>query len=431
MDCVYFPDIYSITLLSHRTIDVFATISESLEVNFHSETSVFPRQQIHSIMQEMVTYRDNTEFPEINKLLYLLTEMVLGVVESHQIDSVESHQIDSVSRRKSVAERIQNKFLKLVSSSDSIEPIPTFDHVKTDEYYTDVDEMYKLMRTHKHIYREIQRQQEICWIANSKVQTYELCLKTAEMSRNHMADKLSRSKLKERDDSIRYLQKTLNDKKQKAAETAKRYQTLITKEKTARNALRLIERNLLDDVKFNLIDRIQSGLISMKYIIATQTNKLYEILPHIDEFDCRLAAESIIEKLSSKYQYSSPQEFHIANGFNAKLPDIRFVSCKTAIQIMTEQPSEPRSEQKKEERNNNNVSCQDNQFKFLSNTYLKTKDLSEKPNECFVKITKGMIVKLKIATDESKVAFRWYKPNSWNQKRWGFFCKSDDNLKRA
>lgn len=36
-----------------------------------------------------------------------------------------------------------------------------FDHVKTEEYYTDVDEMYKLMRTHKHIYKDMQRQHEV------------------------------------------------------------------------------------------------------------------------------------------------------------------------------------------------------------------------------------------------------------------------------
>ncbi|XP_063443474.1 uncharacterized protein LOC134723859 [Mytilus trossulus] len=421
MDCVYFPDIFNITSVSHRTIDVFATMNESLEVNFNSGTSDFPRQQIHDIMHAMVNYRQNTDFPEINKLLYLLTEMVLGVVESHQSASFNS--------KKSVARRIQNKLLKLVPSSHSMHTIPTFDHVKTEEYYTDVDEMYKLMRTHKHIYKEMQRQQEICWSANSKVQTYELCLKTAEMSRKYMADKISSAKLKERDDSINFLQKTLSDKKERAAEAANTYQTLITKEKATRNALRLIERNLLDDIKFNLIDRIQSGLVSMKYILASQTNKLYELLPIIDDFDCRLAVESIIEKFSSKYQYNSPQEFHIANGFNAKLPDIRFVSCKSATQISKEQPSEPLSEQTEEQRNNNNISYQDNQFKFLSNTYVKTKDLSENPNECFVNITKGMIVKLKIATDESQVAFGWYKTNPWNQKRWGFFCKSDDNIR--
>lgn len=67
-------------------------------------------------------------------------------------------------------------------------------------------------------------------------------MKTAEMSRNYMAEKLSSAKLKERDDSIQFLQKTLNDKKERAAETAKTYQTLITKEKATRNALRLVSK---------------------------------------------------------------------------------------------------------------------------------------------------------------------------------------------
>ncbi|XP_063443079.1 uncharacterized protein LOC134723394 [Mytilus trossulus] len=162
----------------------------------------------------------------------------------------------------------------------------------------------------------------------------------------------------------------------------------------------------------------------MKYILATQTNILYEVLPHIDNFDCRLAAESIIKKLSSKYQFSSPQEFQTANGFKVKLPDIQYVNYKSDMQITKEKPSELT----KEQHNNNNIGYQDNPYNFLSNTYVKTKDLSEKTNECFVKIKEGMIVKLKVATDESEVAFGWYKTNPWNQKRWGFFRKSTENM---
>ncbi|XP_071174722.1 uncharacterized protein [Mytilus edulis] len=401
MDCVYFPDIYSISSVTHRTIDVFATISESLEVNFNSETADFPREQIKTVMHKMMAYRQNIEFPEINKLFYLLTEMVLGVVGAHETAS-------NSSTKKSVAGRIQNKF----------------DQIKTEEYQTQIDEMQKLRRAHTYLYKELQRQQEMCWIANSKVQKYELCLKTAKLSRNHLADKLSSKHLKARDDSITQLQTTLNYKIQKAEDSNQRYQTLLTKEKVTRNALKLLERDLLDDIRFNLTDRIHSGLLSMKYILTTQTNILYEVLPHVDDFDCRLAAESIIEKLSSKYQFSSPQEFQAANGFKVKLPDIQYVNYKSDMQITKEQPSDLTNEQ----RNNNNTNCQDNQFNFVSNTYVKTKDLSKKTNECLVKIKEGMIVKLKVATDESEVAFGWYKTNPWSQKRWGFFCKTTENM---
>ncbi|XP_076109139.1 uncharacterized protein LOC143077983 [Mytilus galloprovincialis] len=417
MDCVYFPDIFSITSVAYRTIDVFATISETLEVIFNSETAEFPRHQVISIMQKMVAYRQNMEFPEINKLFYLLSEMVLGVVGAHETTNYI--------RKKSVAEKIQKQFVNLVSSSDSILSIPTFDQIKTEEYYSKINEMNKLMRAHTYIYKELQRHQEMCWIADSKVQKYDLCLTTAKISRNHLADKLSSKNLKARDDSIKQLQTTLNDKKQKAAETARRYQTLLKKENMTRNTLRLLERNLLDDIIFNLADRIHSGLLSMKYILAAHTNKLYELLPHIDDFDCRLAAESIIEKLSSKYQFSSPQEFHSANGLKVKLPDIQYIYYKSDKQITEQQAYEPT----KEQRNNNNVSCQVDQFNFLRNSYVKTKDLSKKTNECFVKIKEGMIVKLKVATDESEVAFGWYKSNPWNQKKWGFFCKSTEHIK--
>ncbi|XP_063442376.1 uncharacterized protein LOC134722686 [Mytilus trossulus] len=222
-----------------------------------------------------------------------------------------------------------------------------FDRIKSEEFYTKIDEMNKLTRAHKNTYKELQRQQEVCWINNNKVQKYELCLKTAEMSRNHLADKLSSKNIKARDHSIKQLQTTLNDKKQKAAESAKKYLTLLTKENMTRNAMRMLESDLLDDIRFNLADLIHSGLVSMKYIPATQTNKLYEVLPHIDNFDCRLAAESIIEKLSSKYQFSSPQEFHAANGFQVKLPDKQYVNYKSGIHIMKEQPSELK------QRNNN------------------------------------------------------------------------------
>ncbi|XP_076110796.1 uncharacterized protein LOC143079388 [Mytilus galloprovincialis] len=417
MNCLYFPDIYSITSVSNRTIDVFATISESLEVNFNSEIADFPREQIQSVMHKMMAYRHNMEFPEINKLFYLLSEMIVGVVGTHETAS-------NSSKKKSVAARIQNKFVKLVSASGNILPIPTFDQVKVNEYQRQVNEMNKLLRAHTYLYKDLQRQQEVCWIAESKVQKYELCLKTAKLSRNHLADKLSSKNMKARDNSITQLQTTLNYKIQKAEESNRRYQTLLTKEKNTRNALKLLESDLLEDIRFNLTDRIHSGLLSMKYIFAAHTNKLYEVLPHIDDFDCRLAAESIIEKLSSKYQFSSPQEFQTTNGFKTKLPDIQYVNLKSDMQITKEQPSELT----KEQRNNNNISCQDNQFNFLRNTYVKTKDLADKTNECFVKIKEGMIVKLKVATNESEVAFGWYKANPWSPKRWGFFCKSTENM---
>ncbi|VDI47007.1 Hypothetical predicted protein [Mytilus galloprovincialis] len=350
MDCLYFPDIYSITSVSHRTIDVFATISESLEVTFNSETADFPREQIQNVMHKMMAYRQNMEFPEINKLFYLLSEMILGVVGAHETAS-------NSSKKESVADRIQNKFVKLVSSSDSILPIPTFDQIKVEEYQKQVNEMNKLMRAHTYLYKDLQRQQEVCWIADSKVQKYELCLKTAKLSRNHLADKLSSKNLKARDNSINQLQTTLNYKIQKAEESNRRYQTLLTKEKNTRDALKLEFQTTPTDLKPSF--QIHNMLI---------TNQT-----------CR----------QRKNNHSEPT---------------------------------------KEQRNNNNISCQDNQFNFLSNTYVKAKDLTDKTNECFVKIKEGMIVKLKVATDVSEVAFGWYKTDPWNQKRWGFFCKSTENM---
>ncbi|XP_071174718.1 uncharacterized protein [Mytilus edulis] len=413
MDCVCFPNINSITTVAHKTIDVFATITESLDMSFHSKSADFPIQQIKGIMKKLMTYKQNMEFPELNKLFYLLTETLLGVAS-------RPHQ--TARSKNSIAERVQNKIVKLVPTSHSIQPISTFDQTTTDEYYARLDEMNKLRRAHTHVYKKLQRQQKMCWVADSKVQKYEACLKKIELPRYFNADKLSRSKLKVRDDRINYLQTIINHRKEKATETAKRFQTLMTKEQSTRNALRLLERDLLDDMRYNLVERIQSGLVCLKYILATQTNKFYEVIPHIDNFDYRLAVKSIIEKLSSIYQFSLPQEFRTAK---TKLPDVQFVSHKTAQQKMKKQPSETA----KTQRNNNNVSFQDNQLNFLSNNYLEKTNLSEKTNECFVKTTKGMIVKLKVTTDESEVSFGWYKTNPWNQKRWGFFCKSTENMK--
>ncbi|CAG2244705.1 unnamed protein product [Mytilus edulis] len=171
---------------------------------------------------------------------------------------------------------------------------------------TRLDEINKQMMTHKHIYKKLQRQKEMYLTGERKVKKYESCLKTTELSRYCNAHKLSSSQLKATDKSIRHFQTKLNNKKQEASEIAKRYQILLTKEKTTRNALLLLEKELLDDIQFNLVERIQSGLVCLKYILASQTNKFYELLPQIDNFDCRLAAELIIAKLSSKYQFSSP-----------------------------------------------------------------------------------------------------------------------------
>ncbi|VDH90973.1 Hypothetical predicted protein [Mytilus galloprovincialis] len=383
-------------------------------MSFNSKSSDFPIQQIKGIMKKLMTYKQNMEFPELNKLFYLLTETLLGVASRHN---------QTARSKNSVAERVQNKIVKLVPTSHSIQPISTFDQTTTDEYYARLDEMNKLRRAHTHVYKKLQRQQKICWVTDRKVQKYEACLKKIELPRYFNADKLSRSKLKVRNDRINYLQTIINQKQEKAAETARRFQTLMTKEQTTRNALRLLERELLDDIRFNLVERIQSGLVCLKYILATQTNKFYEVLPHIDNFDCQLAVESIIEKLSSTYQFSLPQEFRTAK---TKIPDVQFVSHKTAKQKIKKQLSETLQEAKKE-RNDNNINFQNNQLNVLCNYYVKTKDLSEKTNESFVKTTKGMIIKLKVTIDESEVAFGWYKTNPWSQKRWGFFCKSSEN----
>lgn len=90
----------------------------------------------------------------------------------------------------------------------------------------------------------------MCWVADSKVQKYEACLKKIELPRYFNADKLSRSKLKVRDDRINYLQTIINHRKGKATETAKRYQTLLTKEQTTRNALRLV--SMTEELKFKI-----------------------------------------------------------------------------------------------------------------------------------------------------------------------------------
>lgn len=58
------------------------------------------------------------------------------------------------------------------------------------------------------------------------------------------------------------------------------------------------------------------------------------------------------------------------------------------------------------------IKYQDNQFKFLSNTYVKTKYLSEKPNECFVNITKGkVIIRLSIMIENKTIDDQ--KKNIW------------------
>ncbi|XP_063442862.1 uncharacterized protein LOC134723155 isoform X2 [Mytilus trossulus] len=245
----------------------------------------------------MMAYRQNMEFPEMDKLFYLLRETMFSVV-------VSTH--NTANSKKSVVERVQNKLVQLVPSSNSIRPIPTFDKIITKEYYRKVDEMNKQMMAHKNICKELQRRKEMYLTAERKIKKCESYLKPIELSRYFNAHTLPISKLKAIDENIRHLQTKLNDKKQKASETAKIYQIILTKEKTARNALILLETELLDDIQFNLVERLQSGLVCLKYILASQTNKFYELLPQIDNVDCRLAAESIIAKLSSKYQFSSP-----------------------------------------------------------------------------------------------------------------------------
>lgn len=216
MEVVLIPDIYRVMSSSYQTIDTFATWCEDLEVHFNNTKTDFPTSKFQYIMKRLTDYKPNTVIPQVNRLFYILTETILNMVASQQTP---------MKTAKSYVGQIRNKWKKLTSSAKEIRPIQTFDESTIVQYYSETKQLKKLINEHHKIYTQLQKQQEECWIANSKVTKYELCLLTVKQSRSFMNDKLPTKELTKRDKAIDQLQNILNIKLKKAADASSLYRS--------------------------------------------------------------------------------------------------------------------------------------------------------------------------------------------------------------
>ncbi|CAC5396580.1 unnamed protein product [Mytilus coruscus] len=176
-----------------------------------------------------------------------------------------------------------------------------FDQVITEEYYAKVEEMNILMKAHKYMYKELQRQQEEFRKANGfKTKLPEIQFVSHKRAQHIMKEELS----------------------------------VTTKEQRNNNK---IEEMKMDCVYFPDIYSITS--VAQRTFDQIKTSEYYA---KVEDMNKLQRIHTYIYKEFQRQQ----EEFHTATGYKAKLPDVQFVNYKSAIQIMNEQPFEATKEQR-------------------------------------------------------------------------------------
>ncbi|VDI75543.1 Hypothetical predicted protein [Mytilus galloprovincialis] len=128
-----------------------------------------------------------------------------------------------------------------------------------------VRKMEKKIKLHRQIYKQLQKQQKVCWLANSK------------------------AKLK--------LAKRAEEK----------YQTILENESKTRLSIKEIEQDIFRLIELQTNDR--------KLTSETDNKKIHTTI----------SVQTLVEKMSSRYLVTLPRVFNKKKGFHAKLPDVLLV----------------------------------------------------------------------------------------------------------
>ncbi|XP_063443421.1 uncharacterized protein LOC134723802 [Mytilus trossulus] len=433
MNSVLVPDIYRLMSGPYHSIDNFTTLCEELEDHLDPSIDEVCMEKMISIMKRLIDYKTDEVFPKMNELFYMLTETVFSVVESQENWSI------SESEKPSVARMILDKFQKMIVGG-RILPKQTLTEKKCHKRYkqvreyTEVKDLEKLIENHEKIYQELQDQQKKCWAINDKVTFDTNLLQRKKTFFEEYEDQFSPKYHKRSTDFIEWLQKKLERKMKRAAETRGKYQTLLNAESVAKDKVRQLESQILDSLKYGFNEKILSGLVFLKRVMSTvNTERSHDIMQHIQklETESQHLVTNIVNTLSSKYNSVSPQEFHLQHKFSEELPDCEF----TGYHANLRQIKLKAIKKVEQQATSNDKATKDGAaftYCFTRQTYLHSRDVNNNIHPGFSAasiethagcsaVPKGMIVKQKIATESSDVSFGWYKRNSWQQKKWTFF----------
>ncbi|XP_071151185.1 uncharacterized protein [Mytilus edulis] len=170
-----------------------------------------------------------------------------------------------------------------------------------------VRKMEKKIKLHRQIYKQLQKQQKVCWLANSKVTTYQHCLDTSKKIYDHVAETLNKREMRSKQTAISKVQNHLQAKLKLAKRAEEKYQTILANESKTRSSIKEIEQDIFRVIELQTNDR--------KLTSASDNKKIHTTI----------SVETLVEKMSSRYLVTLPQVFNEKKGFHAKLPDVLLV----------------------------------------------------------------------------------------------------------
>ncbi|XP_063431323.1 uncharacterized protein LOC134713996 [Mytilus trossulus] len=169
-----------------------------------------------------------------------------------------------------------------------------------------IKEMEKEIKKHNQIYKKLQKQQKVCWLANRKV-TYKY--DTSKKINEYIEENLSAHEERTTRKAINKVQKHLQDTLKQAKRTEHKYQDLLEKEFRIRASVKKLEADIMKMIEFQVNDRTLS--LSRTHV----NSSIHTIIP----------IQTVVQRMSSKYQFTMPQEFNEKNGCEARLPNFELI----------------------------------------------------------------------------------------------------------
>ncbi|XP_063431332.1 uncharacterized protein LOC134714006 [Mytilus trossulus] len=180
-----------------------------------------------------------------------------------------------------------------------------FDKKIVNQCEKKIKELEKEIKRHNQIYKKLQDQQKVCWLANRKV-THKL--DTSKKINDYIVEIIvSAHEEHTTRKAINKIQKHLQQTLKQAKRTEQKYQDLLKQESRIRLSVKKLEQDIVKMIEFQVNDRT---------LTPTHVNSsIHTIIP----------IQTVVQRMSSKYQFTMPQEFNEKYGCYARLPDFELV----------------------------------------------------------------------------------------------------------
>ncbi|KAK3094462.1 hypothetical protein FSP39_002033 [Pinctada imbricata] len=217
--------------------------------------------------------------------------------------SVAIHTI--VSKDNGPIQRCFSSLLRQVKNR-SLRTVQTFDKNFSKDLTKYTKILHNMIGQHQKLVLSLQNAQEKCWISNSKFNKYNLMVKTARSSLQHLKDKLTPSEESVRLRAIHDLEQILKTKQVRKEEDLLALCTLRSKEDASRRQIIQLNDNLRSQIQLELQDRIQSAIFTIKELCEQflPKQRMEEFSKQIEGLKIKTIVKSIM--LHGQYVYSYP-----------------------------------------------------------------------------------------------------------------------------